>query len=450
MQCIYNDQSVEAVSLPTNCKSYIDALQKGDFLLLLETLLINNIDNIQHRILEFALETVRKEVKILCSKDINSPFKLKDIEVEIQNIYSKQDIELKNKAPFLRDIVFSVAVNPRADSRNKMKSSDSLVPGIMNAINSLLFCHNQQMNANTTINTLVLRRGKADKMCYNRFQALKICLSHHSALEKQFDLGKGFQEPVKSLAKALNDCAQTMTNKIKSVAENPDQSIDIELSEERYKPGGELFALSADESFLQAGALNPNVEVIQIDPETESLSSKSLSIERLDESFVDIDFETLNRETLDVVTPDWKPLVEILDELKNSENSLQSLLFDPKFQFVGDNVDIRTKARHYLISQGNIDRHLFNIIVATNRIKIPEELIGKKRIHFDNVEDIPIQWFVPTESDEAFLKNEIKVLVARDLYKYIKELKWIKPFLINHITHEYSHLTSQKSDVVRF
>ena len=77
------------------------------------------------------------------------------------------------------------------------------MPSIINEMSSLVLCHNQHMNTCATINTLILRRGKADKICYNRFQALNICLSHNSVLKKQLELGKNFEDPVKELTKIL-------------------------------------------------------------------------------------------------------------------------------------------------------------------------------------------------------------------------------------------------------
>ena len=81
-----------------------------------------------------------------------------------------------------------------------MKKTDTLVPRITNAVSILLFCRNQSMNANASLNLLILRRGKADKMCVGRFNALHLCLSHTSMLQKQSALGKDYLSPVKQLA----------------------------------------------------------------------------------------------------------------------------------------------------------------------------------------------------------------------------------------------------------
>ena len=55
-----------------------------------------------------------------------------------------------------------------------------------------------------------------------------------------------------------------------------------------------------------------------------------------------------------------------------------------------------------------------------------------------------MNWFIPTIHDESTLKEEIKILLVRDLCHYVPELKWMKDLLVKHIEHEFSDLTSQK------
>ena len=122
-----------------------------------------------------------------------------------------------------------------------MKTSKTLVPSKINAVSSLLLCRNQHMNTCATINTLVLRRGKADKMGYIRFQALNICLSHNSVLKKQLELGRNFEDPVKELTEMLEEGAQSMVSAIESVSQMEETEIEIELSDEKYQSGMQLF-----------------------------------------------------------------------------------------------------------------------------------------------------------------------------------------------------------------
>ena len=114
------------------------------------------------------------------------PLRLPDINLADQFSYEGQYEELCSRAPLLKDIVKVTAVNPKSDHRNVLKKSDRLIPSITNAVSILLFCRNQSMNVNASLNSLILRRGKADKMCVGHFNALYVCLSHKSMLQKQY------------------------------------------------------------------------------------------------------------------------------------------------------------------------------------------------------------------------------------------------------------------------
>lgn len=66
---------------------------------------------------------------------------------------------------------------------------------------------------------------------------------------------------------------------IQSVSQLEETEIEIDLSDEKYP------SLYADESFLQDGALNPNIEIISLDSkesEKEHVESNKLSIDSLD------------------------------------------------------------------------------------------------------------------------------------------------------------------------
>ena len=50
-----------------------------------------------------------------------------------------------------------------------------------------------------------------------------------------------------------------MTDKISTVLRSKDKEISIELSNEKYESSMNLYAVDADNSFLQDAALNPRV-----------------------------------------------------------------------------------------------------------------------------------------------------------------------------------------------
>ena len=181
----------------------------------------------------------------------------------------------------------------KSDHRNVLKKTDTLVPRITNAVSILLFCCNQSMNANASLNLLILRRGKADKMCVGRFNALHLCLSHTSMLQKQSALGKDYLSPVKQLAEKWQKTGKAMTDRIDSVLCNKEEEISIELSSEKLESSMKLYAANAGDSFLEEGALNPKVEVLEITNTT--LTDGSISSSSSSESY-------------SAAMPDWKTL----------------------------------------------------------------------------------------------------------------------------------------------
>ena len=158
------------------------------------------------------------------------------------------------------------------------------------------------MNANASINSLLLRRGKADKMCVARFNVLHICVSHTAMLQKQSALGRDYLLPIKELGKQLEDTAKHMTDKISTVLSSKDEEISIELSCEKSESSMNLYAVDADNSFLQEAALNPRVEILNITGTTISNRSDSSS--------------NSSEESYSAAMPNWKPFAKSLQELQ--------------------------------------------------------------------------------------------------------------------------------------
>ena len=67
------------------------------------------------------------------------------------------------------------------------------------------------MNPNTLLKSLILRKGKANKMCVGCFNTLHVCLSHKSMLQKQSSLGNDYLSPVKQLAEELQKTVKAVT-----------------------------------------------------------------------------------------------------------------------------------------------------------------------------------------------------------------------------------------------
>ena len=79
-----------------------------------------------------------------------------------------------------------------------------------------------------------------------------------------------------------------------------------------------------------------------------------------------------------------------------------------------------------------------------NRIPIPEDL----KFETTNNTIPSIDSFFPTKQDQQSLREEFKVLMARDLTKNLPELEWMKEYFPKYISHKYDNLVTQKSEVV--
>ena len=84
----------------------------------------------------------------------------------------------------------------------------------------------------------------------------------------------------------------------------------------------------------------------------------------------------------------------------------------------------------------------------SNRISIPDKLIGVKTAKIGNVLDIPLAHFLPSELDDVSFRKEAKILVSRELVKYFEKLSWMEKLVVYHIPHKQSDEAKEKSEVV--
>ena len=165
-----------------------------------------------------------------------------------------------------------------------------------------------------------------------------------------------------------------------------------------------LYAANAEDSFLEEGALNPKVEVLEITNTT--FSDRSISSSSSSESY-------------SAAMPDWKPLAKSIEEfqeqLPEAQTSEHKIVFDPKCMLAGDNVYVRTQRQYYLIEKGTFERSFFNLIVVSNRISISDKLIRIKVAKVNSVLDIPLTHFLPSELNEVSFRKEVKILVSSEV-----------------------------------
>ena len=146
------------------------------------------------------------------------------------------------------------------------------------------------------------------------------------------------------------------------------------------------------------------------------------------------------------VTISYKQLLKVVDALsKHHEAPIKKWIDDgATFKFVGDNVDRRMVVRD--VRSDNHDKlvHMFSLIAVRDRVKPPpfsptftmQRLLGPPT--FSSLIEL---------SDVQKVKDNLVVLVSRDLCKYIKCLSQCASSLEWHIKHTHSSEMAAKSEV---
>ena len=308
------------------------------------------------------LKYVTKEAKTLCSQP-ESSFKCSNIRSLDDFSYKKQNDELQTKAPHIYNTILAIAINKQALKCNKVKKSEILIPSIMNSVNSLLMCRNQFFNQCAVINSLVLKRGKCDKMCFRRFQALNQCLSYPNILKKQTELGQNFKSPVLAWANEINIYKDCLMQDLDSIRSKTDKDIGIELQERAaLNVSNDIL----DNSFLDEAAKHPVTELISLENLNENIkftveSNCQHLYPELEDS-LDIEFDdgqpnngSGEENTNNYVPKFYSKAADSPHTMSISPDctSLKPNDDTPKFMFVGDNLDLKIHRRR---TQQKLDR----------------------------------------------------------------------------------------------
>ena len=111
--------------------------------------------------------------------------------------YTNQEEELNARAPTFLASLKAAGVNEEALARSKVKSYQTIRPGIMTAAGGLLQCRNSQMTAHATMTGLQLEAGKCTKKTHERLKARSVALASATTKRKQTSLGLDFDKEVK-------------------------------------------------------------------------------------------------------------------------------------------------------------------------------------------------------------------------------------------------------------
>ena len=125
----------------------------------------------------------------LCAQK-SSTFKVNDNDSLKSVNHAQQEDELSATAPLLLKCLKAAAYNERALQKNKIKTKEYIQPAIMIAAGILLNCHNKNMNLLSTVISMLLRRGGADKLIAKRLNKSALSLSYAEELSKQSQISE--------------------------------------------------------------------------------------------------------------------------------------------------------------------------------------------------------------------------------------------------------------------
>lgn len=160
---------------------------------------------------DYSVKVVKKmiasECNSLCSPQLDSLFRKSGKRDMLSFSYKAQWSEMQTHAPVLQSLLQTVATNPRIE-RNKVKTKEALVPGIVTAAAILFNCHSSHMNSHQLLTGLTLWEGGCHRRTFARLGARNLCSSYSYVINKQEEFGEGFDSEVKDWGKQLLDAKE--------------------------------------------------------------------------------------------------------------------------------------------------------------------------------------------------------------------------------------------------
>lgn len=141
-------------------------------------------------------EKIKNEIKVLSTKDSQSLLRRVNDESLALLSWSKLADELKKQTPTFWQVLEASAYNPRQLSTNIRKTKDSNIPGIVSAACKLISLHNRDMNAVQRLNSLILLKGGAKKVAFQRLNSTNDCLSYKATLSMADTFGSKWEGDV--------------------------------------------------------------------------------------------------------------------------------------------------------------------------------------------------------------------------------------------------------------
>ncbi|XP_066926091.1 uncharacterized protein [Clytia hemisphaerica] len=213
----------------------------------------------------------------------------------------------------------------------------------MNAVNSLLMCRNRMLNRCAVMNSIILKKGKADKQCFNRFNALQTCVSYKETLSKQTELGKGHRNTIKEWGRDIVKYRQATKEAAKA------QMMDEEKELVLTKGDCPVNLFNVESSFLdKAAIMKPKFRLLEDTIEEEM---EVFDTEESDRAIADLLDEEVPVLPVDVSTPDTsfdfdfqlQRVVTSTPPSKQSKsimNVIQSSTQQPNFNYSPSSYDV--------------------------------------------------------------------------------------------------------------
>ena len=104
-------------------------------------------------------------------------------------------------------------------------------------------------------------------------------------------------------------------------------------------------------------------------------------------------------------------------------------------KFWGDNVDKQRGVRDYRSNHHGEMVHMYSLLVGRSRTPAPELSHSG---HQSELKEIPVDFFLPQQSDVVRVKSNLVILVSRLLTKYFPALRFLTSIVPKHIRHKYS------------
>ena len=116
------------------------------------------------------------------------------------------------------------------------------------------------------------------------------------------------------------------------------------------------------------------------------------------------------------------------------------------YQIVGDNVDMHQRATHHSMERTDRDHHWFHLYAVQDRISgqsLPDDAPTA------DIATLPLQTFLPSADECHQLRKEFGILISRVLVRELSFFSQFKDHVPEHIQHQHSADTSNKSEIVR-